>query len=130
MLPQGRGACQRANRSPLHVGGRDERALPGPVLAYLGPVCTASVPKAASPSPHATRLPLFFRQTDFEMCRCALVAGLAMNRFVQGSTVEGGDKDVNRPDFSRLSGWCEGVDHWIRNDACVSIIETEVVVVG
>ena len=29
---------------------------------------TASVPKAASPSPHATRLPLFSRQTDFEMC--------------------------------------------------------------
>ena len=32
MLPQGRGACQRANRSPLHVGGRDERALPGPYV--------------------------------------------------------------------------------------------------
>ena len=32
MLPPGRGACQRANRFPNHVGGRDERALPGPCV--------------------------------------------------------------------------------------------------
>ena len=72
MLPQGRGACQRASRSPLHVGGRDERALPGPCARVPRAVCTASVPKAASPSPHATRLPLSLARS---ILRCASSRG-------------------------------------------------------
>ena len=53
---------------PSTLAGETSEPCPALVFACLGPVCTSSVPKAASPSPHATRLPLFSRQTDFEMC--------------------------------------------------------------
>ena len=52
----------------ITLAGETSEPCPALVFACLGPVCAASVPKAASPSPHATRLPLFSRKTDFEMC--------------------------------------------------------------
>ena len=72
MLPPGRGACQRANRFPNHVGGRDERALPGPCVRLPWAGLHGERPQGGIPSPHATRLPLFSRETDLRCARCAL----------------------------------------------------------
>ena len=73
---QGRwGCCRRGVEHanvrtvlPSTLAGETSEPCPALMSACLGPVCTASVPKAASPSPHATRLPLFSRETNFEMC--------------------------------------------------------------